>query len=349
MASSVTVSVKFRSQVEVLLTDLYNTKPHYIKCIKSNNNKSPKEFDMKLVLEQLRYSGALEVVRIRREGYPVNFSFRDFYFEYELLTDRLKNISDENIKRTAVKIAGKFLSSEEYQVGYERIFLRSSYEDTMAKAMSDMFSKTAILIQCQVRVKLAKNLKSRVQASFFFIQRVLRGHRDRKRVLKLRKIYNKAQTVITAISRCFLYKQRYKLSLLRVVRIQAHIRGFIARLAALRKRKLLCVNLQLLVSKLYRGMLARRAASGQKTALVKIQALGRRGLAVRRYNGQKYAVIILQSWIRYHYHYYHYIIRYYYHHYHHYYYYHYHHYYQDVYNQGKVYYYEKLNFRRYYH
>jgi len=135
MASSLTVSVKFRSQVDVLLSDLNSTKPHYIKCIKSNSHKTSNEFDMKLVLEQLRYSGALEVVRIRREGYPVNFSFRDFYYEYELLTDRLKNISDDNIKRTAIKIANKYLNSEEYQIGYERVFLRSSYEETMSQVL----------------------------------------------------------------------------------------------------------------------------------------------------------------------------------------------------------------------
>lgn len=135
MASALTVSVKFRSQVDVLLSDLYNTKPHYIKCIKSNSRKLSNEFDMQLVLVQLRYSGALEVVRIRREGYPVNFSFKDFYYEYELLTDRLKNISDENIKRTAAKIANKYLSSEEYQIGNERIFLRSNYEETMNQVL----------------------------------------------------------------------------------------------------------------------------------------------------------------------------------------------------------------------
>ena len=197
MASSLTVSVKFRSQVDVLLSDLNNTKPHYIKCIKSNSFKTSNLFDMKLVLEQLRYSGALEVVRIRREGYPVNFSFRDFYYEYELLTDRLKNISDDNIKRTAIKIANKYLNSEEYQIGYERVFLRSSYEETMSqvliiitiyseyyyqyiKAMKSMFSKTATLIQTRVRIKLARNLKRAIFSSFMFIQRLLRGHRARK-------------------------------------------------------------------------------------------------------------------------------------------------------------------------
>jgi len=38
------------------------------------------------VMQQLRYSGALEVVRIRREGFPQRCSFKDFYDPYHLLS-----------------------------------------------------------------------------------------------------------------------------------------------------------------------------------------------------------------------------------------------------------------------
>ena len=46
------------------------TSPHYSKCIEPNNLKVPGVFDSSMVLEQLRYSGALEVVRIRQEDFP---------------------------------------------------------------------------------------------------------------------------------------------------------------------------------------------------------------------------------------------------------------------------------------
>lgn len=38
----------------------------------------PDHFDQTLVLNQLRYSGMLETVRIRRSGYPVRRPFQDF-------------------------------------------------------------------------------------------------------------------------------------------------------------------------------------------------------------------------------------------------------------------------------
>ena len=66
MASSVTVSFQFRQQLDLLVRSLKVTRPHYIKCIKSNAAKAPASFACPLVMEQLRYSGIIEVVRIRR-------------------------------------------------------------------------------------------------------------------------------------------------------------------------------------------------------------------------------------------------------------------------------------------
>jgi myosin heavy subunit len=68
LASTVTVSFQFRSQLDILLLTLRATSPHYIKCVKPNSVKTRGVFDSNMVLEQLRYSGALEVVRIRQEG-----------------------------------------------------------------------------------------------------------------------------------------------------------------------------------------------------------------------------------------------------------------------------------------
>jgi len=68
MASASTVSFQFRSQLDLLLQTLKVTNPHYIKCIKPNRLKQQGIFDKSMVLEQLKYSGALEVVRIRQEG-----------------------------------------------------------------------------------------------------------------------------------------------------------------------------------------------------------------------------------------------------------------------------------------
>ena len=49
-----------------------------VRCIKPNNLKYPGGFNAVKILEQLRYCGVLETVRIRREGFPVRVAFAEF-------------------------------------------------------------------------------------------------------------------------------------------------------------------------------------------------------------------------------------------------------------------------------
>lgn len=41
--------------------------------------QNPNVFDPEVVLNQLRYSGMLETVKIRRAGFPVRRTFKDFF------------------------------------------------------------------------------------------------------------------------------------------------------------------------------------------------------------------------------------------------------------------------------
>lgn len=78
-AGTLSVSSKFREQLEELTHTLQQTQPHYIKCIKPNNVKAPGAVSQTLMVQQMRYSGVLEVVRIRREAYPARLQFCELH------------------------------------------------------------------------------------------------------------------------------------------------------------------------------------------------------------------------------------------------------------------------------
>jgi hypothetical protein len=76
--SKVTLGGQFRKQLDALMTALNATEPHYIRCIKPNSEKQADLFHGFMSLQQLRYAGVFEAVRIRQTGYPFRYSHENF-------------------------------------------------------------------------------------------------------------------------------------------------------------------------------------------------------------------------------------------------------------------------------
>lgn len=71
-----------RMYIEVL----YFCLNRYVRCIKPNMKKTANEYDEKLVLDQLKYLGMLDIIRIRKEGYPIHMTLEDFCARYKCLS-----------------------------------------------------------------------------------------------------------------------------------------------------------------------------------------------------------------------------------------------------------------------
>lgn len=77
-----TVAARFSDSLQQLLDNMSKCNPWFVRCIKPNNEKMPMRFDMPVVMEQLRYAGMLDTIKIRQSGYPIRMRFQQFVDRY---------------------------------------------------------------------------------------------------------------------------------------------------------------------------------------------------------------------------------------------------------------------------
>lgn len=62
---------------------------YFIRCIKSNNSKTPGMFESRVALEQIRYLGILDTIKMRKNSYSVRVKYRQFLDKYPWYRDFL--------------------------------------------------------------------------------------------------------------------------------------------------------------------------------------------------------------------------------------------------------------------
>eukprot|EP00475_Leptophrys_vorax_P022894 TRINITY_DN3113_c0_g1_i1.p1 TRINITY_DN3113_c0_g1~~TRINITY_DN3113_c0_g1_i1.p1 ORF type:complete len:1018 (-),score=280.14 TRINITY_DN3113_c0_g1_i1:379-3432(-) len=123
----ITAGTQFKQQVTDLMTELNKCTPHYIRCIKPNDQKSSVIFDQQRVLHQIRYLGLLENVRVRRAGFAFRMPFERFLRQYKMIAKATWPLWDDNVKAGCQTIVDelKFEATKDYQMGVSKIFLRN--------------------------------------------------------------------------------------------------------------------------------------------------------------------------------------------------------------------------------
>jgi len=117
------LSKQFQSQLNTLMRRLNKTQPHYIRCVKPNNDKRPKYFVPRNCFEQLKYSGVFEAVAIRKQGYPFRLSHAEFASRYGIICKSRASGSPKDTCRAIIKELK--LSSDNVKVGVGRILYRA--------------------------------------------------------------------------------------------------------------------------------------------------------------------------------------------------------------------------------
>lgn len=87
------LGTQFKENLNNLLGVVNLTHPHYVRCIKPNDQLVPAKFSHVRIAEQLRNAGVLEVVRVARAGFPVRLGVHEFVERYALLGARVVEVA----------------------------------------------------------------------------------------------------------------------------------------------------------------------------------------------------------------------------------------------------------------
>uniref|UniRef100_A0A182K4S7 Myosin motor domain-containing protein n=1 Tax=Anopheles christyi TaxID=43041 RepID=A0A182K4S7_9DIPT len=203
-----TVAARFSDSLQQLLQSMAKCNPWFVRCVKPNNDKQALRMDMPCVLQQLRYLGMLDTIKIRQSGYPVRLRFQHFVERYRHLmrTPLPKGTPYRELCRFVLDdLPGTNTEGPDFQLGATRVFLREALHRTLEASRADRLRVAAVTIQRTVRGMLARKKVQREVRGAVTIQRYWRGYRDRNRYLTVKNGVVKYQ----ALYKGHLQRKRY--------------------------------------------------------------------------------------------------------------------------------------------
>ncbi|KAM6954047.1 unconventional myosin-X [Aplochiton taeniatus] len=179
------VSSQFKNSLHSLMATLSTANPFFVRCIKPNNHKRSEHFEPTVVLNQLRYSGMLETVKIRRTGFPVRRAFQDFCSRYQVLM-RGVALGEEPRGRCQQLLHLYDSSGVQWQLGKTKVFLREALEQRLEKQREVDVLRAAMVIQAHVMGYMARKQYRKLLQCIVVIQKTFRASCLRRRFLLLR-------------------------------------------------------------------------------------------------------------------------------------------------------------------
>ncbi|XP_042636890.1 unconventional myosin-VIIa [Orycteropus afer afer] len=248
---SPTLSSQFKRSLELLMRTLGACQPFFVRCIKPNEFKKPMLFDRHLCVRQLRYSGMMETIRIRRAGYPIRYSFVEFVERYRVLLPGVKPAyKQDDLRGTCQRMAEAVLGThDDWQIGKTKIFLKDHHDMLLEVERDKAITDRVILLQKVIRGFKDRSNFLKLKNAATLIQRHWRGHNCRRNYGLMRLGFLRLQ----ALHHSRKLHQQYRLARRRIIQFQARCRAYLVRKAF--RHRLWAV---LTVQAYARGMIARR-------------------------------------------------------------------------------------------
>jgi myosin heavy subunit len=138
----------------LLLETLNSSHLHYIRCFKPNEWQEPHEFSGGLVLEQMRESGTVALVKIMHHGYPHRCAYQDLQDKFQKsLPEEYQNLDARSFIDLLMLVLNVHRS--DYAMGVSKLFLKSGKLAVLEKLLADN-SESAVTDEVKAHLRKKK-------------------------------------------------------------------------------------------------------------------------------------------------------------------------------------------------
>ena len=182
-------------------------------------------FDRELSCRQLRYSGMLETIRIRRAGYPIRHTFQEFVERYRHLINGCPPAHKVDCRQATAKICQQVLGKADYQLGRTKVFLKDAHDLYLEQERDRVLTRKILVLQRCIRGWYHRRRFLKMRASAILIQKTFRAYNGRRKYAQMRTGFMRMQAMI----RSRILSHKFKHLRGHIVRLQARCRGYLLR------------------------------------------------------------------------------------------------------------------------
>merc|ERR1719480_239791 len=174
-----TVSSYFKGQLDDLMTTLYKTEPHFIRCVVPNTHKQPGGVESGLVMHQYQCNGVLAGIAICRAGFPNKMLYPEFKARYNILgAQAVAKAKNDKAAAGAIFDIIK-LDKEKWRLGHTKVSFRAGVLGVMEETREDKIGSVLSWLQAGARGKASRMQFKKLQdqkLALYACQRAIRSY-----------------------------------------------------------------------------------------------------------------------------------------------------------------------------
>merc|ERR1711962_1838183 len=178
-----TVSSYFKGQLDDLMTTLYKTEPHFIRCVVPNTHKQPGGVESGLIMHQYQCNGVLAGIAICRKGFPNKMPYPEFKGRYNILAAKLVAKAKNDKSAAGAVLDTIKLEKEKFRLGHTKVFFRAGILGYMEEVREDKIGSVLSWLQAGARGKASRMQFKKLQdqkLALYCVQRALRNKMTEK-------------------------------------------------------------------------------------------------------------------------------------------------------------------------